>query len=113
MSRSSITTKLDPVHPGEILAEDLADAELSINQLARAIHVPVNRLSRLIRGQRGVTADTALRLAAFWGTSARYWMNLQTLYELDLAKLEKPAITAGIRPLRQAIDPVLYQNEKP
>ena len=57
----------------------------SIDELARAIHVPVNRLSRLIRRERGMTNDTALRLAAFWGTSARYWMNLQTLFELDLA----------------------------
>jgi antitoxin HigA-1 len=102
MSKSSTTTKkLDPVHPGEILQEDLADVGMSINELARAIHVPVNRLSRLIRRERGVTADTALRLAAFWGTSARYWMNLQTLYELDVAARERPALTADIEPLRR------------
>jgi antitoxin HigA-1 len=101
MSKSSITTNIDPVHPGEILQEDLADAGMSINELARAIHVPVNRLSRLIRREQGITADTALRLAAFWSTSARYWMNLQTLYELDIAQRDKPAVAAGIRPLRR------------
>ena len=74
---------------------------MSINELARAIHVPVNRLSRLIRRERGMTADTALRLAAFWGTSARYWMNLQTLYELDVATAERPGLTAKIQPLRR------------
>ena len=101
MSKSSTTTKLDPVHPGEILQEDLADVGMSINELARAIHVPVNRLSRLIRRERGMTADTALRLAAFWGTSARYWMNLQTLYELDVATVERPGLTTKIQPLRR------------
>src|SRR5271170_7343997 len=84
MSKSSIITKA-PIHPGVILEEDLADAAISINKLARCLGVPTNRLSRIIRGERGVTADTALRLAAFWGTSARYWMNLQTLYELEVA----------------------------
>ena len=91
-----------PIHPGEILKEDLADAGISINTLARALRVPVNRLRRLISQERGVTADTALRLAAFWGTSARYWMNLQTLYELDVAAREKPDLVSRIRPLRQA-----------
>jgi addiction module HigA family antidote len=98
MSKSSITTKA-PIHPGAILAEDLADAAISINELARSLHVPTNRLSRIIRGERGVTADTALRLAAFWGTSARYWMNLQALYELDVAQRMNPAIASDVRPI--------------
>ncbi len=98
MSKSPATTNIDPVHPGEILQEDLADAGMSINELARAIHVPVNRLSRLIRCERGITADTALRLAAFWSTSARYWMNLQTLYELDIAQRDRPAVTGVASP---------------
>jgi len=93
MSKSSITTK-PPIHPGAILAEDLADAAISINELARSLHVPTNRLSQIIRGGRGVTADTALRLAAFWGTSARYWMNLQALYELDVALRMTPQLPA-------------------
>ena len=101
MSKSSITIK-PPIHPGAILAEDLADAAISINELARSLRVPTNRLSRIIRGERGVTADTALRLAAFWGTSARYWMNLQALYELDVAQRMNPAIARDVRPLGRA-----------
>ncbi len=101
MSKSSITTK-PPIHPGAILAEDLADAAISINELARSLRVPTNRLSRIIRGERGVTADTALRLAAFWGTSARYWMNLQALYELDAAQRMNPAIASDVLPLGRA-----------
>lgn len=101
MSKSSITTKV-PIHPGAILEEDLADASISINALARSLRVPANRISRIIRGERGVTADTALRLAAFWGTSARYWMNLQVLYELDVAQRTNPAISSVVRPLGRA-----------
>ena len=103
MSKSLTTTKARRViHPGEILKEDLADAGVSINELARAIRVPINRLSRIIRGERGITADTALRLAAFWGTSARYWMNLQTLYELDVAQSENPTIADDVRRFKRA-----------
>lgn len=101
MSKSSITTRV-PLHPGLILEEDLADAAVSINELARSLRVPPTRVSRIIRGERGVTADTALRLAAFWGTSARYWMNLQMLYELDVAQRLNPAISSDVRPLERA-----------
>lgn len=89
------------LHPGEILKEDLADVGISINGLARSIRVPANRLSRIIRGERGITADTALRLSAFWGTSARYWINLQSLYELDVAQAENPDIISDVRPFRR------------
>jgi addiction module HigA family antidote len=105
MSKSSTTTKTRPyriLHPGEILQEDLADAGISINELARSIRVPPNRLSRIVRGERGITADTALRLAAFWGTSARYWMNLQMLYELDVAESKNPNISNDVRPMKRA-----------
>ncbi len=101
MSKSLITTK-EPIHPGTILEEDLADASISINALARSLRVPANRISRIIKGERGVTADTALRLAAFWGTSARYWMNLQVLYELDVAQRMNPAISSLVRPMERA-----------
>ncbi len=89
MSKSSTTIsrkKLPPAHPGEILAEDLRDAGLSMNQLARAIHVPMNRISAIVNGQRGITGDTAVRLARYWGTSPQYWMNLQSHYELEIAQ---------------------------
>ena len=74
------------MHPGKILAEDLRDAGLSMNQLARAIHVPMNRISAIVNGQRGITGDTAVRLARYWGTSPQYWMNLQSHYELEVAQ---------------------------
>lgn len=78
--------KLPPIHPGEILAEELREAGLSMNQLAKAIHVPMNRISAIINGQRGITGDTAVRLARYWGTSPEFWMNLQSQYELRCAK---------------------------
>ena len=87
MSKSSITTKkLPPMHPGVILAEDLRDAGISMNELARAIQVPMNRISAIVNGRRGITGDTAVRLARYWGTTPEYWMNLQTRYELELAQ---------------------------
>jgi addiction module HigA family antidote len=89
MSKSSITTKrktFPPVHPGAILAEDLEDAGISMNKLAQAIHVPMNRISAIVNGRRGITGDTALRLARYWGTTPEYWMNLQSHYELEVAK---------------------------
>jgi antitoxin HigA-1 len=78
---------LDPIHPGEILAEELmAPAGLSANALARALGVPVTRVSEIVRGRRGISADTALRLARYFGTSADLWMGLQTEYDLRLAR---------------------------
>lgn len=74
-----------PIHPGEQIALDLEDIGLSANQLAQALDIPQSRLSEIIRGRRGITADTALRLAAWQGTSPQYWMNLQRNYDLDLA----------------------------
>jgi antitoxin HigA-1 len=77
-----------PIHPGEQIALDLEDIGLSANQLAKALAIPQSRLSEIIRGRRGITADTALRLAAWQGTSPQYWMNLQMNYELELATQE-------------------------
>jgi addiction module HigA family antidote len=75
--------KLAPIHPGTILREDLEDVGVSINQLGREMRVPVNRISAIVNGQRGITADTALRLAQYFGNSPQYWMNLQALYDLE------------------------------
>lgn len=75
-----------PIHPGEHLAEELSELGMSAAELARQIDVPVNRITGIINGQRGVTADTALRLGHWFGTSAQFWMNLQQLYELRLAE---------------------------
>jgi addiction module HigA family antidote len=75
-----------PVHPGEILAEELEAAGLSAAKLARLIEVPANRVSQIVAGRRAVTADTALRLGRYFGTSAELWLNLQKMYELDAAR---------------------------
>jgi addiction module HigA family antidote len=77
-----------PVHPGEHLAEELAELGMSAAELARQLDVPVNRVTAIINGQRGVTADTALRLGHWFGTSPEFWLNLQSLYELRLARRE-------------------------
>ena len=77
-----------PIHPGEHLAEELEELGMSAAELARQIDVPVNRITGIINGQRGVTADTALRLGHWFGTSPEYWLNLQTQYELRLARQE-------------------------
>jgi len=71
-----------PIHPGEHLAEELKELDMSAAELARQIGVPVNRITAILNGQRGITADTALRLGHWFGTSPEFWLNLQTMYEL-------------------------------
>lgn len=75
-----------PIHPGEILADELKEVGISAAQLARTLEVPANRISQIIAGKRAVSADTALRLARYFGTTADLWMNLQKTYELDVAR---------------------------
>ena len=75
-----------PIHPGEHLAEELKELGLPAAELARQIEVPVNRITGILNGQRGVSADTALRLGHWFGTSPEFWLNLQSLYELRLAR---------------------------
>ena len=77
-----------PIHPGEHLAQELKELGISAAELARQIDVPVNRVTSIINGQRAITADTALRLGHWFGTSAEFWLNLQKLYELRLARQE-------------------------
>ena len=77
-----------PVHPGEILKEEMEELEMSARALAEAISVPSNRVSSIINGTRGITADTALRLSRYLGTSPEMWMNLQKTYELRSAEIE-------------------------
>jgi addiction module HigA family antidote len=77
-----------PVHPGEILREDyLAELEMSANALAKALHVPAPRVNDIVRERRGVTADTALRLARYFGSTPEFWLNLQTAYDLRRAEM--------------------------
>ncbi len=75
-----------PVHPGEVLADELAELNISAAALARELHVPANRISQIVAGKRAMTADTALRLEQWLGISADFWMNLQKRYEIDTAK---------------------------
>jgi len=76
-----------PIHPGEILRDEfMVPYGLSINQIARDLHVPVTRMSAIVNGQRGISADTAFRLSLYFGTTPQVWMNLQTNYELKLAE---------------------------
>ena len=77
---------LTAIHPGEHLAEELEALNLSAAELARQLKVPTNRITGILNGQRAITGDTALRLGHFFGTSAEFWLNLQSLYELRLAE---------------------------
>ena len=79
---------LPPVHPGETLAEEMAARSLSANALALKLRVPANRITEIVNGERGVSAETALRLGRYFGTGARFWVNLQARYELALAERE-------------------------
>ncbi|SNC68140.1 addiction module antidote protein, HigA family [Marinobacter sp. es.048] len=79
-----------PIHPGEILREEyLEPLEMSVNSLSKALHVPATRMNEIVRENRGITADTAMRLARYFGTSERFWLNLQTEYELRQAQISK------------------------
>ena len=80
---------MKPVHPGEILREEIKTLGLSANALSKALGVPVNRVTTILNGQRGVSADTALRLARYFGTTPQLWLNLQQTWELRRAEIEK------------------------
>jgi antitoxin HigA-1 len=74
------------IHPGAHVAEELKELGMSAAELARRLDVPTNRITGILKGQRAITGDTALRLAHFFGTSAEFWLNLQSLYELRIAE---------------------------
>ena len=97
-----------PIHPGEHLAEELRELGMSAAELSRQIDVPVNRITGIIHGQRGITADTALRLGHWFGTSPQFWMNLQQNYELRLAESQVGAKIAVLprRATRHEFDPL-------
>lgn len=83
-------TLLNPTSPGAMLVEEfLKPMGISAHKLALDLHVPASRIDEIIKGKRGVTADTALRLSRYFGNSAQFWMNLQTNYDLEIAKREK------------------------
>jgi addiction module HigA family antidote len=85
---TGIAHLLPPVHPGSILADELRARGLTANSLALALRVPANRISDIVRGQRSITAETALRLGRYLGTGAQLWVNLQAQYDLALAQQE-------------------------
>ena len=89
-----------PVHPGEILREEyLVPLDMSVNALAKALHVPVTRMNEIARERRGISPDTALRLARYFGTSERFWLNLQMEFDLRDAQITKAAqVSSEVRP---------------
>ncbi len=91
-----------PVHPGEILRDELDALQMSAKAFAAALHVPGNRITAILNGRRGVTADTALRLSRYLGTTAEFWLNLQKTFELRTAEITTgKRIAKSIKP-RQA-----------
>ena len=103
MPQRKVTRKLQPVHPGQVLKTVLDDAGISANALALALRIPANRLTAIINEQRAISADTALRLARYFGTSAQMWMNLQAKYDLDVAEdASATRIETEVQPMRKA-----------
>ena len=99
----SVSNRMRPVHPGEILGEELEELGLSANALAKALDVPTNRVTAILKGQRGISADTALRLSRYFGTTPQLWQNLQKSYELRVAEIESGMqIEARVQPRETA-----------
>lgn len=92
--------RIPPPHPGETIKEDyLEPLGMSVNQLAKALGITAVRINDVVRGRRGITADTALRLARYFGTSAEFWMGLQNLYDLRMAELQNGrTIARAVKP---------------
>ncbi len=95
--------KLNPIPPGEILLKEFMEPlEISQNKLARDIDVPVTRISDIVHARRGISTDSALRLAVYFGTTAEFWINLQTRYDLKISKRTLlPTIEKNVRPLQE------------
>ena len=95
------------IHPGEHLAEQLEELDMSAAELARQLKVPTNRITAILNGQRAVTGDTALRLGHFFGTSPEFWLNLQKLYELRLAEHKSGETIKGLPTLAKSLKAIL------
>jgi len=94
-----MTKDLTPITPGDILLEEFMEPlELSQNKLSRDIDVPLGRINDIVHARRGITADTALRFAHYFGTTPQFWMNLQTRYDLKKAEQAQPDLASHIRP---------------
>jgi addiction module HigA family antidote len=96
--------KLQPIHPGEILLEEfLKPLDMSMNKLAVALRVPANRITQIVEGRRGITGETALRLARYFGTSAEFWLGMQKDYDLQVARDEFEAeVKRQVQPRNKA-----------
>ena len=95
----TVKNGMPPVHPGEILRDELDELEMSPHALALALAVPPNRITAILKGQRGITADTALRLSRYFGTTPQFWMNLQQTFELRTAEETSGAeVAATVQP---------------
>lgn len=94
------------IHPGEHLAEELNELGISAAELARKLDVPTNRVTGILNGQRSITADTALRLAHFFGTTAEFWLNLQSLYELRIAENNAGKSIKALPVLKRSVHPI-------
>lgn len=92
-----------PIHPGEILKDEMTTLNLSPAKLARAIKVPANRVSQIVSGKRSISADTALRLGRLLSTGPQFWLNLQKAYELDLLNVSGRPDLSGIVPLVNSV----------
>jgi antitoxin HigA-1 len=105
-------SRIKPVHPGDFLREELTERGISMNQVARDIRIPMSRVSLIVNGKRGITADTALRLAVYFGTSPELWLNLQKTYDLAVArmssadKIEREVIPASRLSAERHIHPL-------
>jgi addiction module HigA family antidote len=93
-----------PIHPGEILADELHEIGVTPTELARRINVPANRITQIVNAQRGITGDTALRLGHWFGTSAQFWLNLQSAFDIRVAE-EKAGREIAKLPVRQEAQP--------
>lgn len=103
MTTTEVNDKIAPIHPGEVLQEEFLDGfGITQHKLAVSIGVPPRRINEIVHGKRSVSADTALRLAKFFGTSAQFWLNLQARYDLDLAEDRVADQIAAIAPLQVA-----------
>ncbi|MEV4124573.1 HigA family addiction module antitoxin [Nocardia sp. NPDC049707] len=98
-----MATVMDLIHPGEILNEEyLVPLGISQNGLAAALNVPPRRINEIVHGKRRITPDTALRLARYFGTSERFWLNLQDRYDIEVERIRLASVLAAITPLKSA-----------
>lgn len=99
----SVKNQMQPVHPGEILRDELLALKMSARALSEALYVPGNRITMILKGQRGITADTALRLSRYLGTTPEFWLNLQKSYELREAEMKAgKQIVESVKPRKEA-----------